>query len=147
MIIDTSALLAILRDEPDAGRYAHVIEAASICRMSAATYVEAGIVVDMNHEPVLSRRLDELLMRSEVAIEPVSEAQARIARRAYQDFGKGTGHPAKLNFGDCFSYALAKSMGEPLLFKGGDFIHTDIEPALRATGTLQEPAAPEYRAE
>ena len=131
MIIDTSALLAILRNEPDAGRYAHAMEAAPICRLSAASFVEAGVVVDMNRDPVLSRRLDELLTKSEVAIEPVSEAQARIARRAYQDFGKGTGHPAKLNFGDCFSYALAKSTGEPLLFKGGDFIHTDVEPALK----------------
>ena len=66
-------------------------------------------------------------------IEPVTEAQARIAREAYRDYGRGSGHPARLNFGDCFAYALARATGEPLLFKGSDFIHTDIEPALRET--------------
>ena len=74
--------------------------------------------------------MDELLESSATLIEPVTEAQARIARQAYRDFGKGSGHPAQLNFGDCFAYALAKTFGEPLLFKGGDFGHTDLTPAI-----------------
>src|SRR6202040_4381365 len=97
-------------------------------RMSAVSYVEAGIVVDSNRNPVLSRRLDDLLRDVEIAVEPVTLNQARIAREAYRDFGKGR-HRAGLNFGDCFAYALAKVAGEPLLCKGDDFKKTDIEVA------------------
>ena len=93
------------------------------------SYVEAGAVIDGGKDPVASRRFDELIEEAQIAIEPVSEAQARIARQAYRDFGKTRGHPAKLNFGDCFSYALAKSKGEPLLFKGRDFSWTDVKSA------------------
>ncbi len=130
MIIDTSALLAILRDEPDAIEYAKALADASIRRISAANYVEAAAVIDASHDPVASRRFDELLREAQCVIEPVTEAQARIAREAYRDFGRGTSHPARLNFGDCFAYALAKAMNEPLLFKGNDFKYTDVAPAI-----------------
>lgn len=126
MIIDTSALIAILRDEPEARHFANVIEAATERRISATTYVEVGAVIDGGRDPVASRLVDALLDAASIVIEPVTEAQARIAREAYRDFGKGSGHAAGLNFGDCFSYALAKATGEPLLFKGDDFSRTDI---------------------
>jgi ribonuclease VapC len=130
VIIDTSALLAILRDEPDAMEYAQALAGASIRRISAANYVEAAAVIDAGHDPVASRRFDELLREAKCVIEPVTEAQARVARDAYRDFGRDTSHPAKLNFGDCFAYALAKAMNEPLLFKGNDFKYTDVPPAI-----------------
>ncbi len=127
MIIDTSALIAILRNEPDALRFAEAIEAAGERRISAATYVELGAVIDGARDPVASRRVDELLAAASIDIEPVTEEQARIAREAYRDFGKGSGHAANLNFGDCFAYAAARATGQPLLFKGQDFTRTDIE--------------------
>jgi ribonuclease VapC len=126
VILDTSAVIAILRLEPEASEFAALIEQAQPRRMSAVSYVEAGAVIDGSKDPVASRRLDELIEEAKIAIEPVTEAQARIARQAYRDFGKQSGHAAKLNFGDCFSYALAKSEGEPLLFKGQDFSRTDV---------------------
>ncbi len=128
MILDTSAIIAILRNESDADELAEVIEAAEVRRISAATYVEAAIVTDSNRDPVLGNSLDSFLQRSLVHIEPVTVEQARIAREAYRDFGKGR-HRAGLNLGDCFSYALAKDKGEPLLFKGDDFELTDVEVA------------------
>ncbi len=131
MIVDTSALIAILRDEPEAVACAEAIEAAPARRMSAANFVEAAIVIDGSRDPVASRRLDDLVKEAQLVIEAVTEVQARIAREAYRDFGRGSGHPARLNFGDCFAYALARATGEPLLFKGDDFVHTDIIPALR----------------
>jgi ribonuclease VapC len=131
MIVDASALVAIIRGEPDAQTFARAMEySESGLRMSAANYLEAAIVVDGTRDPVLSRRLDDLLAGASITIEPVTERQARIAREAYRDFGKGSGHPAGLNFGDCFAYALAKDLGEPLLFKGGAFAHTDVTRAL-----------------
>lgn len=130
MIVDTSALIAILRDEPEAAACAKAIEAASHRRISAANFVEAAIVIDGSRDPVASRRFDDLLKEAQLVLEPVTSAQARIAREAYRDFGRGSGHPAKLNFGDCFAYALARTTGEPLLFKGNDFTHTDVTPAL-----------------
>ncbi len=130
MIVDTSALIAILRDEPDASSYATAIASAHVRRISAVTYVECAAVIDGSRDPIASRRLDDLLREARVAIESVDEAQAKIAREAYRDFGRGGGHRARLNFGDCFSYALAKVANEPLLFKGSDFVHTDITPAL-----------------
>jgi ribonuclease VapC len=138
VIIDTSALIAILRDEPEAMSCARAIEAAAVRRVSAASFLEAAIVIDGSREPVASRRLDDLFREAQLIIEPVSEAQARIARDAYRDFGKGSGHPAGLNFGDCFAYALARATGEPLLFKGNDFAQTDITPAL-VTGQTSAP--------
>ena len=131
MIIDTSALIAILRDEPEAAACARAIEAASRRLVSAANFLEAAIVIDGSRDPVASRRFDDLLREAQLVIEPVTESQARIAREAYRDFGRGSGHPARLNFGNCFAYALARLTGEPLLFKGTDFANTDITPALK----------------
>lgn len=128
MIIDTSALVAILRDEPEAKDCALAIERNPTRRVSAANFVETALVIDGSRDPIASRRLDDLVKEARIFVEPVTEAQARIAREAYRDFGKGSGHPAKLNFGDCFAYALAKATGKSLLFKGDDFIHTDIIP-------------------
>ena len=130
MILDTSALVAILRDEPDATTYAQAIAQSETRRLSAANFVEAAAVIDDSRDPIVSRGFDELLREAGVRIEPVTETQARLAREAYRDFGRGSGHAAKLNFGDCFAYALAIDMGEPLLFKGADFTHTDVKSAL-----------------
>jgi ribonuclease VapC len=126
MIVDASAVLAVLRDEPDAAVFAAAIGGSASPRISAANFVEAAIVVDRGRSPIATRRFDEFIDKARLAIEPVTEAQARIAREAYRDFGKGSGHPAQLNFGDCFAYALAKEKGEPLLFKGTDFSLTDV---------------------
>lgn len=131
MIVDTSALIAVLRDEGDAISYANAIANASVRRVSAVTYVETAVVIDASRDPIASRRFDDLLREARIVIEPVTEVQARIAREAYRDFGRGSGHPASLNFGDCFTYALARSMNEPLLFKGKDFMHTDVAPVLK----------------
>jgi ribonuclease VapC len=130
VIIDTSALIAILRAEDDAGDIAVAIEEAQVRRISAANFVETAAVIDASRDPVASRRFDELVEAAELRVEAVTFEQARIARDAYRDFGKGSGHKAGLNFGDCFAYALAKTSGEALLFKGDDFGHTDIAPAL-----------------
>jgi ribonuclease VapC len=130
MIVDSSALIAILHGEPEARKLAAAIEGASASRISAANFLEAAIVIDCGASPVASRRLDEFCREAPLLITPVDETQARIAREAYRDFGKGSGHAARLNFGDCFAYALAKATGETLLFKGGDFRHTDVTPAL-----------------
>lgn len=130
MIIDTSAIIAILRSESGAAELATAIETASTRRMSAVTYVEAAVVMDNLKDPVVSRRFDDFIKEAQVVIEEVTREQAQLAREAFRDFGKGSGHPAKLNFGDCFSYALAKSVSEPLLFKGNDFVYTDIKSAL-----------------
>ncbi|WP_028925276.1 type II toxin-antitoxin system VapC family toxin [Pseudonocardia acaciae] len=131
MIVDTSALVAILRDEPDAESFALALAAARTPRMSVANYLEAAVVIDSARDPVASRQVDKLVTRARVALEPVTAEQARVARAAYRDFGRGSGHPARLNFGDCFAYALARCVDEPLLFKGDDFEHTDVEPAPR----------------
>jgi ribonuclease VapC len=130
MIVDTSALIAILRDEPQARACATALASSTNRRMSAANFVESALVIDASRDPVASRRFDDLIKVAQITIEPVTEDQARIAREAYRDFGKGSGHAAKLNFGDCFAYALAKATGEPLLFKGDDFAHTDINQVL-----------------
>ncbi|HVA90993.1 MAG TPA: type II toxin-antitoxin system VapC family toxin [Chloroflexota bacterium] len=126
MIIDSSALIAILRAEPEAPAMVRAVVDAADRRLSAANFVEVGAVIDGAGDPVASRRYDDLLRAARVTIIPVTETQARLARQAYRDFGKGSGHPARLNFGDCFAYALAKELSEPLLFKGDDFMHTDV---------------------
>jgi ribonuclease VapC len=130
LIIDTSAIVAILRGEPDAGVFAGAIAGARTRRVSAVSYVETAAVIDGSRDAVASRRLDELFREAELTIEPVTVAQARIAREAYRDFGKGSGHPAGLNLGDCFAYALAKEMKEAILYKGHDFGRTDLRSVL-----------------
>ena len=127
MIIDTSAIVAVLRGEHGAKAYAAMIESAPIARISAATYVELGVVIDGLRDPVMSGSLDPFLVSMVIVVESLTVSQARIARAAYQRFGKGSGHPARLNMGDCFSYALARDLDEPLLFKGDAFKLTDIE--------------------
>lgn len=129
MIVDTSAIIAILRKEPQGAELAAKLTQAPTSKMSAATYVEAGIVVDSEANPVMSRRLDDLIREVPIGIVALTEAQAKLARAAYRDYGKGSGHPARLNFGDCFAYSLAKDLREPLLFKGTDFSKTDVEAA------------------
>jgi ribonuclease VapC len=127
MIVDASALVALVRNEPDADRFFLALsDTREPKRISAANYVEAAIVIDAAKSPIASRRFDEAVATAGIIIEPVDREQAEIARAAYRDFGKGSGHSAGLNFGDCFAYALAKSMREPLLFKGDDFSHTDV---------------------
>lgn len=130
MIVETSALVAIVTDEPDAQRYYEAMRASASSQISAASYLEAAIVVDSRRNPVMSRRLDELLESLDASVVPVNEAQARIARQAYRDFGKGSGHRAQLNFGDCFAYALAAEADEPLLYKGDDFTYAGARSAL-----------------
>jgi ribonuclease VapC len=128
MICDSSAIVAILRAEPDAPEFARAIDRATVRRISAASYVEASVVIDSGKDPIASRRFDDFFRVSQIQIEAVTPNQAEIARQAYRDFGKGR-HKAGLNFGDCFAYALAKEMDEPLLFKGRDFNHIDVEAA------------------
>jgi ribonuclease VapC len=128
MVIDTSAVLSILLWEEEAPKFTRIIEAAETCRISAANYVEAAVVIDNRGDAVASGAFDLFCRRAGLIVEPVTAEQARIARQAYREFGKGR-HSAGLNFGDCFSYALAKSLDEPLLFKGNDFALTDIEVA------------------
>jgi ribonuclease VapC len=125
MIIDTSALLAILFQEEDAEQFVRAIATETVCRMSAANFLEAAINIDSRGGAEASRQLDSFIRRTGIEIAEVTVTQAQIARQAYQDFGKGR-HKAGLNFGDCFAYALARDTGEPLLFKGNDFIYTDI---------------------
>ncbi len=129
MIVDSSALVAILRNEDDAARFANALANAGTAAMSAVNWVEAAVVVDSARDPVASRRFDELINASEIEVVPVTAAQAALARQAYRDFGRGSGSPAQLNFGDCFAYALTTEAREPLLFKGDDFGHTDITAA------------------
>lgn len=125
MIIDTSAVLAILFQEEDAQTFAAAISAEPYGKMSAANFLEAAIVVDSRGDAEASRQLDAFIRRANIQIEAVTHEQVQIARQAYQDFGKGH-HPAGLNFGDCFAYALTQHSGESLLFKGEDFVKTDL---------------------
>ena len=129
MIVDSSAIIAILKDEPEAQRFTQVLEQALDVKMSLVNYVEAGVVADSAKNPLISRQFDELIRVMDVELVPLTFTQARLAREAHRDFGRGSGHPAALNFGDCFSYALAKETGEPLLYKGLDFAATDVDPA------------------
>jgi ribonuclease VapC len=130
VIADTSAIIAILTEDDDAAVYAQAVAGADVRRLSAASYLECGIVLDSQRDPIISRGLDDLLQEAEFVVEPVTERQARLARQAYADFGEGSGHPAGLNFGDCLTYALALDLREPLLWKGDDFGHTGIQSAL-----------------
>jgi ribonuclease VapC len=126
VIVDTSAIVAMLWMEPEAEACANSIYSAGGAMLSAANYLEAGIVIDGDKDPVMSANLDALLREMEIEIVAVTASQAKIARQAYRDFGKGSGHKAQLNFGDCFAYALAAESGEPLLFKGNDFVEAGL---------------------
>ena len=128
MILDTSAILAILFEEPEADQFISTIAAASSRRMSAASLLETTIVLENRSGPTAAHELDEFLRRAQIELEAVTPEQAQTARQAWRIFGKGN-HPAGLNFGDCFSYALAAATREPLLFKGRDFELTDIPAA------------------
>lgn len=125
MVIDTSAMLAILFGEPEQAAFTDAIAADGACAMSVASLVECSIVLDARHGPPAVRDLDLLLAKAEIHLAPVDLEQADLARHAYRHFGKRR-HVAGLNFGDCFAYALAQALGEPLLFKGGDFSRTDV---------------------
>ena len=128
MIIDTSALLAVLFGEPDAEHYERAIAGASRCKMSVASYLEAAIVLEGRTGAEGGYELDLFLEKASIELAPVNPDQGQAARRAWRRFGKGN-HPAGLNFGDCFTYALAEVTREPLLYKGNDFSLTDIESA------------------
>jgi ribonuclease VapC len=130
LILDTSAVLAVLFAEPDAALYAKAISEAGSLRISAANFVEVSIVVEAQAGDGGVRQCDTFFRRAGITIEPVTEEQALLARQGFSDFGKGR-HPAGLNFGDCFAYALSRSADEPLLFKGKDFRRTDVQPALK----------------
>ena len=129
MILDTSALAAIFFDEPEAQRFTQIIHDAERCLISAGTFVELSIVLEAQIGSDAVRQCEMFFRRGGIVIEPFTVEQAHLARQAFHDFGKGR-HPAGLNFGDCFAYALAKYTGDPLLFKGSDFKKTDIVSAL-----------------
>ncbi|MBK8868732.1 MAG: type II toxin-antitoxin system VapC family toxin [Dermatophilaceae bacterium] len=130
MIIDSSAIMAIVRNEPERQAFITAIADASRRLLAAPNLLEAAIVVERLGDPTLVREFDTVLADLQVESVPFTAAHAQIARDAYRDFGKGSGHPAQLNFGDCFAYALAKDADEPLLYKGNDFVHTDIRSAV-----------------
>jgi ribonuclease VapC len=130
VIVDSSALIAILNEEPLAPRCLEASLASPTTLMSAAKLLEAAIAMDRHPSPLLGSALNDLIARLRVAVEPVTLSQVVIAHDAHRRFGRGSGHPAKLNFGDCFAYALATELDEPLLFVGQDFIHTDVRRVL-----------------
>jgi ribonuclease VapC len=131
MIVDSSAMVAVIKREPNWLALVDRMNSADSLRMSAASYLETSIVLDGRRDPVMSAGLDDLIDEVKIVIEPVTAEQAKIARQAYRDFGKGSGHPAGLNFGDCFTYALAREKREPVLWKGDDFGHTDLRAAMQ----------------
>jgi ribonuclease VapC len=126
MIVDTSAIVAMLQLEREATDMLRLLSKDGTSKMSAATYLECGIVVDGAKKPKASTNLDALIRDLRISIVPLTESQAKLARQAYRDYGKGSGHKAQLNFGDCFAYALAAESGEPLLYKGDDFAHAGL---------------------
>ncbi|MDQ0424847.1 type II toxin-antitoxin system VapC family toxin [Cellulomonas iranensis] len=129
MIVDTSAVVAILLGEPHAEALARTALSAPHARMSAATFVELSAVVAQRDAPQQRRRVEHVLDRLGVEVVALTPEHARLAAEAYREFGRGSGHPARLNLGDCFSYALASALDEPLLFVGDDFARTDLRPA------------------
>jgi ribonuclease VapC len=130
VIVDASALITVVLEESGFETYLEILLRSPVNRMSAATFLEASIVVDYLPNPRASVRFNELISDLGIIIEPVTAHQATTAREAHRRFGRGTGHPAKLNFGDCFAYALAKDLDEPLLFIGQDFVQTDVRRVL-----------------
>lgn len=131
MVIDTSAVLAILSAEADASIFAEAIALSHVRLMSVASLFEAAIVIESRHGIAGGEKLDAFVVEARIRVEPVTREQILLARIGYRTFGKGR-HRAGLNFGDCFAYALAKTQQQPLLYKGDDFIHTDIIAALAA---------------
>lgn len=130
MIVDSSALVAIVFDEPTTKvLYRKLVYSEVVPRLSSPNFVEAAIVVDGKRDPIASRKFDDLVKELEIEVVPFTAEHAKIAREAYRDFGKGSGHPARLNFGDSIAYALAKTESQPLLYVGSDFAHTDIAAA------------------
>ncbi len=125
MVIDTSALIAILQDEPERRILNEAIEAAESCAMSTGSFLETSMVIESRYGPDGTRDLDLFISKARITLASVDADQAYVARDAFRRYGKGR-HPAGLNFGDCFAYALAKMLDEPLLFKGNDFVLTDI---------------------
>ena len=140
MIVDSSAVVAIIMDESDADALSDCLLAASGARMAAPTYVEVSIVCDQR-PTLVAADLDEVLEAHAVSVAAFTPEQAQVARTAYQRYGRGSGHPASLNFGDCFSYAMAIVANEPLLFTGDDFTHTDVRNALAEAEAQSEPTA------
>lgn len=138
MVIDTSALVAILFDERGAELLEAAIDDDPVRLLSAGSLLEASIVVESRYGPAGGRELDLLLHAARIEVVAVDSEQAETARRAWREYGKGR-HPAALNYGDCFSYALAKTSGEPLLFRGDDFRRTDLRPALETGDWVHEP--------
>lgn len=128
MIIDTSAMVAILYGKPEATAFTRLIYNSETSRISVANYLELSMVIEKQIGPEGTRQVDAFFRRAAIDIEPVTMEQGHLARQAFLDFGKGR-HKAGLNFGDCFAYALAKDFAEPLLFKGNDFSETDIRSA------------------
>lgn len=129
MVLDTSAIVAILFNEPDAERYEEAIAQARSRTISAASLLECSIVVEARYGEEGGHQLDRLIQQAAVSVADVTTEHVEVARDAFRRFGKGR-HPAGLNFGDCFAYALAVARGDPLLFKGVDFARTDVSPAL-----------------
>ncbi|WP_276553551.1 type II toxin-antitoxin system VapC family toxin [Shinella kummerowiae] len=130
IVLDTSALVAILTDEPERRAFNEAIDQAATRLLSAATLLETKMVLFSRYGGAGVNALDAFILRADIRIESVTVAQAEIAFDAFRRYGRGTGHAAHLNYGDCFSYALARENAAPLLFKGGDFGHTDVETAL-----------------
>ena len=130
MILDSSAIIAILNDEPEAETFSHAIAHAANIAIAAPTLVETFLVADSGRDPRVRSAAEAVLGRIDPVVVPFTAEHAAIAREAHRNYGRGSGHPARLNFGDCMTYALAKSTGEPLLYKGDDFGHTDIRSAL-----------------
>jgi len=130
MILDTSALLAVILNEPNEARVAAAMVDAPALRMSVGNWLEAALVIDARRNPRAKARFEDLVQELRLELVAVTVEAAYRGRVAHGDYGRGN-HPAKLNYGDCFAYALAKLSGEPLLFTGNDFAQTDVEPALK----------------
>ena len=130
MVLDSSALMVLLYDEPETAAFVAMIAVAPRRLLSAASYLETAIVVTSRSGPAAVEKLDRLLDELSIEVISFNREQAALAITAYQQYGRGGGHAAGLNFGDCFTYALAKLVGEPLLFKGSDFVHTDLTAAI-----------------
>lgn len=131
VVVDTSAIIAIMKGEPERHLYLDFLGKTGDACMSAGTLLECGIVVGSNIGDAGLETMQELFGQLSLQVVPVDASQSRIGYQAFRRYGRGLGHPAQLNFGDCFAYALARTRNLPLLFKGDDFIHTDIVPALR----------------